>query len=163
MMKPIKLRYSESLIREAVRSYWWKQVGPAFLITEILLAAGLVYLIVIGNRTWFIGMLGTVLILGFVTITASYIVQLRRSLKRLQQMKAPEATLELGEERFRVTTNIGSSEIDWSLISQIWRFDKVWFLCFSPNEFMTLPIAELTQEAKSFIISKAEANGAKIL
>jgi len=95
-------------------------------------------------------------------MAAVYIVNLRRSLKRLRRMKVPEATLELGEERFRVTSDIGSSEIEWSLISQVWRFEKVWLLFFSAGEFMTIPIAEFTPESKEFIVSKAEANGAKI-
>ena len=77
-------------------------------------------------------------------------------------MKIPEATLELGEERFSVKSDVGYSEIEWSLISHIWRFDKVWLIFFSAGEFMTLPIAEFTQESKLFIISKAKAKGAKI-
>jgi len=162
VMETIKLKYSEPFIREAIRSYWWKQVGPIFPIVSLLLTVFLIYQIANGDRSWVVGAIGTVLFLAFVTMAAVYIVNLRRSLKRLRRMKVPEATLELGEERFRVTSDIGSSEIEWSLISQVWRFEKVWLLFFSAGEFMTIPIAEFTPESKEFIVSKAEANGAKI-
>ncbi len=77
-------------------------------------------------------------------------------------MKTPEATLELGDERFRVASDVGSSEIEWSLISQVWCFKNVWLLFFSAGEFMTLPVTDISPESKSFIVAKAKANGAKI-
>jgi hypothetical protein len=78
-------------------------------------------------------------------------------------MKIPEATLELGVERFYVKSDVGASEIEWSLISQVWRFEKAWLIFFPAGEFMTLPINDIPLESRSFIISKAESNGAKII
>ena len=77
-------------------------------------------------------------------------------------MKTPEATLELGYDRFRITSDVGSSEIEWSLITQVWCFKNVWLLFFSAGEFMTLPVTDISPESKSFIAKKAKANGAKI-
>ena len=161
-MDAIKLRYSEDFICEAIRSYWWKQIGPIFPVVTLLLALFLGYRIINGDRTWLEGMLGTVIVLGLAVMMASYYVHLRRALQRLERMKKPEATLELGDDQFRISSDVGSSEIKWSLISHVWCFDNVWLLFFSAGEFMTLPIKGMSPEAKSFIISKAKANGAKV-
>lgn len=161
-MEPIKLRYSEPFIRSAIRVYWWKQIGPSFLLLLISLTVFLVYRIAEGDSSWIVGAIGTVLVLGYGIIVASYVVHLRRSLKRFRRMKVPEATLELGEERFKVTSDVGSSEVEWSLIAKIWRFKNVWLLFFSESEFMTLPVDDLSSKSKLFILAKAEANGAKI-
>ena len=68
------LKYSEPFIREAIRSYWWKQVGPIFPIVSILLAVFLIYQIANGDRNWVVGALDSVLLLAFVTMAAVYIV-----------------------------------------------------------------------------------------
>ena len=161
-MEIIKLKYSEPFIREAIRAYWWKQIGLVFPVVTVLLTAFLVYRLANGDRSWVAGTLGSVITLGIVTMVASYYVHLRRSLKRLRRMKSPEATLELGDERFRVASDIGTSELEWSLINQVWCFKNVWLLFFSAGEFMTLPVTEISPESKSFILEKAKANGAKI-
>ena len=161
-MDVIKLEYSEPLIREAIRSYWWKRIGLVFPASTLLLGAFLVYRLANGDRSWIAGALGSVILLGLVTMVATYYVHLRRSLKRIRRMKTPEATLELGDDRFRVTSDVGSSEIEWSLIEQIWCFQNVWLLFFSAGEFMTLPVAQISSESKSFIVEKAKAKGAKI-
>ena len=95
-------------------------------------------------------------------MAASYFVHLRRSLSRLRRMKTPEATLMLGDDRFKITSDVGSSEIKWNLITKIWRFEYVWLIFFSGNEFMTLPIEGISEQSKAFIMQKAKENGAKI-
>ncbi len=154
-MNPQTLRYSESFVRRSVRRYWWRQVGPLFLVGLGALGAFLVYRLAAGDRTWLVGAAGVILVLGCAVVTASYVIHLSRSLERLRRMKAPEATLELGPVRFRVTSGAGSSEIEWSIIKQIWRFDDVWILFFSASEFMLLPVADLSAEALAFIEERA--------
>jgi uncharacterized membrane protein YecN with MAPEG domain len=161
-MERVTLTYSEQVIKEAVRSVWWRTIGPLFPAVSLLLAAFVIYRAIHGDRSWFIGVLGATVIIGAAVMIASYFVQLSRSLARLRRMKTPEATLELGEERFRVVSDVGAFEIQWSLIKQLWRFERAWVLLFSGSEFMTLPIDGLSEQSKEFIKDRAKANGAKI-
>jgi len=161
-MESYKLKYSEALIREGILRYWKKQIGVIFPLITVLLSVYLVYLLVTGNRSWLVGVLGTVIFLAIVTMAASYFVHMGRSLKRLRRMKSPEAFLELGEDKFKVTSDVGSSEIQWSLVQKLWRFENIWLLFFSGGEFMSIPVAELPDEAKSFIEVRLVANGATI-
>lgn len=161
-MESYKLKYSEALIREGILAYWRKQIGIIFPLVAMLLSAYFGYLVVAGNRSWWVGVLGTVVVLAFATMAASYFVHLDRSLKRLRRMKSPEAVLELSEERFKVTSDIGSSEIQWSLVRKLWRFENIWILFFSGDEFMLIPVAELPLEVRSSIEAKLVANDAEI-
>ena len=109
-----------------------------------------------------IGVLATTAFLSFVMMAATYIVHLRRSLERLRSMGTPEATLDLGEERFCITSGIGACEMQWLLIRKAWRFDGVWILFFSASGFMLLPTADIPTDAREFILAKAGSAGGTI-
>ncbi len=161
-MEPVTLKYSEQFIKDAIRRYWWKNIGPVLPSVSLLLAAFVIYRAFAGDRSWFIGFIGAFVVIAIATMVISYFVHLRRSLSRLRRMKIPEATLELSEESFKVSSDVGASEIQWSLIKQIWRFENAWLLLFTGSEFITLPTDGLSDEAKAFITERAKAYGAKI-
>lgn len=162
-METIQLEYSKLLITRAIKSYWWRQVGPLFLVTTIFMSAFLIYRVLEGDRSWLVGLVGAVVFMAIAIMTATYFVHLRRSLTKLENMGLPIATLELGEEQFHVSSNIGRSEILWSQITQVWRFNEVWLIFFSAGEFMTLPISSISEENKEFIINKVSHTGAKVV
>jgi hypothetical protein len=161
-MTILNLNSSEALVRRAIRAYWIRQVGPVFPAVAIVLTGYVVYRFAIGDRSWVVGVMATTVLLSFLLMAATYVVHLRRSLERLRRMGAPEATLELGEDRFRISSGSGSSEIEWSLIRQVWRFEGVWILFFSASEFMLLPTTALPSEARELILAKAKGAGARI-
>ena len=162
-METIKLEYSKLLIKRAIKAYWWRQVGPLFLAVTIFMIGFLIYRIVQGDRSWLVGLVGAIVLMAVVIMVASYVVHLKRSLSKLGGMGKPEATLELEDNRFRVSSGAGSSEVEWSLITKVWCFDEAWLLFFSAGEFMTLPIKNMSNENKDFILSKFEKAGAKVV
>ncbi|MEW8266848.1 MAG: hypothetical protein AB2556_13365 [Candidatus Thiodiazotropha sp.] len=163
MMEPVTLKYSEEFIKNAIRSYWWKNIGPIFPSVTLLLTIFVIYRFLDGDRSWSVGAIGAIVIIAFAVMGGSYFVHLSRSLSRLRRMKNPEATLELGEETFKVTSDVGASEIQWSLVNKIMCFENVWVFLFTGSEFMTLPTEGLSDEAKEFITKKAKANGTTIV
>lgn len=162
-MEAIKLEYSESLIKRTIKSYWWRQIGPVFLSVTVLMTVLLIYLLVKGDRSWLVGLIGTVISMAVSVMTASYFVHLKRSLTKLRSMGKPEGILELEDARIRITSDMGSSYVQWSLIKQLWRFDEAWLIFFSAGEFMTLPIKNISTENKEFMLSKLQQVGAKIV
>ena len=162
-MTSIELDYSEELIKDTVKKCWWRQIGPTFFVVLSVLAIFVIYRIVNDDRTWFVGLIGTVVIIGAVTILTTYIVQMKRAVMRLKRMGNPRATFEYSESYFKVTSDIGSSEFKWSLISKIMCLEKAWVIYFSENETMTLPISNFNEESKAFILSKVEENKGKIV
>lgn len=161
-MKTITLHYSESLVRRAIWSFWWRLTGWSFVIPVVLLAGAFVSLVVSGDRSWRIGILATVLGLGALVAVAAYVGQMGSAISRFRRMQSPEATLEFGEERFRLSSDVGASELTWSTVAEIWQFRDFWLVFFSRAQFITLPLADLDHEAREMFLSRVCAHGAKI-
>ena len=161
-MPPITLHYSEALVRRAVRSFWWRNTGWGFLLACLGILFGFSYGLWSGDRSWWVGLFGAGL--GFVVVMAGtlYFIHARGSLARFRRMRIPEATLELGEERLRMSSDVGTTELVWSTITEVWRFPEFWLVFFSRAQFVTLPTADLDPTAREFILSKTQANGAKL-
>ena len=162
-MEAIRLEYSELLIRRTIKAYWWRQIGPVFFVVTVVMTALLIYLLAKGDRSWLVGLLGAVISLAVSIVTASYFVHMKRSLTKLRNMGKPEAMLELEDTRFRVTSELGSSDVQWSIIKQLWRYKDAWLIFFSAGEFMTLPTSNISANHKEFILSKLRQVGAKIV
>ncbi len=162
-MTPIELIYSEKLIKDTVKKCWLRQIGPFFFVVLSALTIYEIYLIFSGDRTWYVGLIGAVVIIGAITIFSSYIVQINRALSRLKRMGNPRALFEYSDSNFKVSSDIGASEFKWSIISKLMCLDKAWVIYFSENETMTLPISNINKETQEFILSKVEENKGKIV
>lgn len=158
----VKLHYTESLVRSAVVAFWWRTVGWRFLLAFVTLAGGLGYLLVAGDRSWFVGALGAVLGLALAFVAALYLVHLRGSLARFRRMGSKEATLVAESDKLVLASDVGSSELRWSAVGEIWRFDKFWLLFFSRAQFVTLPVADLDAGAKEFIEERVRTHGGTV-
>lgn len=78
-------------------------------------------------------------------------------------MRSPEAIFELGEERFRITSDVSTSELAWSTITEVWRFPEFWLLFLSPAQFITVPVADLDSDACEFILGRVKSQGGKVV
>jgi membrane protein YdbS with pleckstrin-like domain len=76
MSHQVTLRIDEDLLRRAVLRFWWRVVGIRFVIAMVVMAVGLVVLVSGGDRSWFVGVLATVLALGVAFVVAIYVVHL---------------------------------------------------------------------------------------
>ena len=157
-MKKFQLHYSESLIRKAVRSFWWRATGWRFFIASALVLSSLVYSISTDDRSWRVGVTTSVLCLGLIFATALYMVHYRGAITRFRRMKSPVATFEVGDDRFRVSSDVGSSELSWSTVTEIWQFPDFWLLVLSRSQFITLPLADLDSDARKSILDRVKSN-----
>jgi hypothetical protein len=115
-----------------------------------------------GERSWWVGASGTVLVLAVILSATVYVTHLRRSLGVLRKMQSPEATFEFDEDRFRVSSDLGTSELKWGMITEVWCLPDFWLLFVSQGQFITLPLADLDADARAFILAKVKSSGAKI-
>jgi len=157
------LHYSDALVRRAVSAFWWRTVGWQFVLAVVALAGGLGYMLLNGDRSWFVGACGVVLGLGFVLLAALYFVHLRGSLERFQRMRVKEATLEADSEKVVMTSDVGKSELKWSAVGDLWRFEGFWLLFVSRAQFVTLPVADLPQDVQEFIVERVRSRGGKVV
>jgi hypothetical protein len=156
------LEYSEALVREAVFAFWRRTVGIGFFVALALLACSLAFLLWQGDRSWLVGAMGAFLFFGLGFALLLYVVHLRNALARFRGMGSPVATLELAEASFSLSSGLGSTSLQWSAVSEVWRFPTFWLLLFSKAQFVTLPLATVPVEARDFIIGRVSAAGGKV-
>ncbi len=161
-MEKIILHYSEELVREAVRGYWRRTLGWSYLLALALLAAFCFYCIFTDDWGWVTGAAATVLIMGIAMAIALYFVHYRGAVTRLRRMQLPLATLEMNDETFRLTSDAGSSELSWRVVSMLWRFESFWLFLYSPAQFSILPLADLDEQTQLLIVKRIRKFGGKL-
>jgi YcxB-like protein len=156
------LFYSEALLRQAVFAFWRRSVGVGFIVALLVGALGLIVLIVQGVASWLAGALAAVLVLGIGFAAAVYFVHYRKSLRKFRQMDKPQATFRADESSFTMSSDIGTTTLQWSAVKELWQFPSVWLLLYSKAQFSTLPLACLSPETQAYIVQRVRASGGKV-
>jgi hypothetical protein len=156
------LNFNESLVRHAVRGYWWRAVGFRFLMALALVAIGFFLSIHEGDTSWFTGVLGSVLAVGIFFSIALYAAHYRNAVQKLRAMGSPQAVLEASDSSLSLTSGAGSASLPWSAITEIWQLKACWLLLLSKSQFVTLPLADVTPDLEAFILAKVRAAGGKV-
>lgn len=158
----IGLKYSETLVKSAVRAFWWKQVGPVYLLVLAVLAGYVMQRAFVGDYSFLVGVVFAFTLMATAIVIALYFVQMRRGLARFRAMQIPEVVFQFGQDGLKASSDLGTSEIKWTLITELRQFERFWLLCFSSSEHMTLPIEGLSEKHRAFIVNCLEKVGAKI-
>lgn len=157
-----KLEYDSAVLREALFGFWRRTVTGRLLVAMAICFAGFVYFLVSGDRSWLIGVLGTLLLLGVGMIVAVYFVHSANMKRKLKDMGTPEAIFTASESSFSVTSGAGSSTIPWSTVTEVWKFKRCWLLLFSKSQFITIPLANIPEEMQEFIVQCVSVAGGKL-
>jgi len=156
------LIYSESLLRQAVFAFWRRSVGVGFLVALLVALLGLGVLIAQGMASWIVGVVASVLVLGVAFATIVYVVHYRNSLRKFHQMDKPQATFLAEEATFTITSDIGTTTLQWSSVKELWQFPSVWLFLYSKAQFTTLPLGCLSPETQAYIVQRVRESGGKV-
>ena len=156
------LIYSETLLRQAVFAFWRRSVGVGFLVALLVASLGLGLLVTQGVASWLAGALAAVLVLGIGFAAAVYVVHYRKSLRKFRQMDKPQATFRADESSFTMSSDVGTTTLQWSAVKELWQFPGVWLLLYSKTQFSTLPLACLSPETQAYIVQRIRASGGKV-
>jgi hypothetical protein len=69
-------------------------------------------------------------------------------------MQVPMARCRLSDTELTIASELGSATIPWTLILEIWQFQRVWLLLISPSYFVTLPTDGIPAAALEFMRTK---------
>jgi YcxB-like protein len=163
MLFQTTLNFNETLLRQAVLSFWWRVVGLRFLIVLALLAVALGYHLYHGDRSWFVGVLAAVIFIAVVFVIAIYHVHYRNGLSKLRAMGLPKASFSVSESSFTFESGAGSNTLPWSSVTEIWQFEQHWLMLFSKAQFVTLPLADISPEFRAFILERVKVSGGVII
>lgn len=161
-MHQTTLHYNKPLVLQAVRGFWWRVVGFRFLGALALVAVGLIVSLCNGDRSWVVGVLGSVLVFSIAFVVALYVVHYRNALYKLNALSSQQATLEASETSLSLSSAAGTATLPWSAVSEVWRFKTCWLLVLSKSQFVTLPLASLPPELAEFVLSRVRASGGKV-
>jgi hypothetical protein len=156
------LIYSESLLRQAVFGFWRRSVGIGFFVALLIAALGLVVLVALGQSSWIIGGLAAVLVVGIAFTIVIYVVHYRRSLHKFRQMGQPRAVFRADESSFTMSSDIGTTTLQWSAVKELWQLPSVWLFLYSKAQFSTLPLACLSPETQAYIVQRIRESGGKV-
>lgn len=161
--RQITLRYSEPLVREAVRAFVTRSIIRGFglrsLIAFALVVFCLVTLIFQGDRSWVVGAMAATLLFIGVFLLILYLSHYRHTVGRFRKMRVPEAAFSYTEEHFTLASENASTTLPWSMITEVWRFPRFWLILYSRSQFSTLPLDCLDAETQAFITRKTERHG----
>jgi len=156
------LIYSESLLREAVFGFWRRSIGMGFILMLVALVVVLGLLVALGAPVWIIVTLAVLLVLAAAVAVALYIGYYRNSLRKFRTMSTPRATFRADESSFTMTSDAGTTTLQWSAVKELWQFPSVWLLLYSKTQFSTLPLACLPPDIQAFVQERVREAGGKI-
>ena len=156
------LIYSESLLREAVFGFWRRSIGMGFILMLVALVVVLGVLVALGAPVWIIVTLAVLLVLAAAVAVALYIGYYRNSLRKFRTMSTPRATFRADESSFTMTSDAGTTTLQWSAVKELWQFPSVWLLLYSKTQFSTLPLACLPPDIQAFVQERVREAGGKV-
>jgi len=156
------LIYSESLLREAVFGFWRRSIGMGFILMLVALTVVLGVLVALGAPIWIIVTLAVLLVLAAAVAVALYIGYYRNSLRKFRTMSTPRATFRADESSFTMTSDAGTTTLQWSAVKELWQFPSVWLLLYSKTQFSTLPLACLPPDIQAFVQERVREAGGKV-
>jgi hypothetical protein len=158
-MLSVTLHYTPALVRRAAFAYVRRGLGRGGWVALAVSVATLGYLVLSERDSWLAGAASGVGAAFFLFLVGLYFLHYRQGMAKLARMGEPHAVLQLTDSNLVVASQAGSSSIPWGTFTDLWRFPDFWLLIVDKGQFMTLPLSDLTEDARSFIVSRLGANG----
>ncbi|CAK0766659.1 hypothetical protein CCP4SC76_4570007 [Gammaproteobacteria bacterium] len=130
-------------------------MGGLIALTGITAAALL--LVITKPRSWLAGAISGATAVLILLLIGLYLFHYRQGMAKLSRMGQPHAVLQLTESELLVSSQAGSFSVPWATFTDLWQFADFWLLIIGKGQFMTLPLADLTDEAQTFIASRIGA------
>ncbi len=157
------LHYHPELVRHAVICFWRRSTGRRTLLVSAALAIWFGVLVARGDRSWQIGVTGTAVAISLLVCATVYVVHYRNAMGKLRDMGGtPQATLRADQDSFTLASGAGLATLPWSSVKEVWQFERVWLLLFSPAQFSTLPVADLPPDMQDLIEARVLGAGGRI-
>jgi hypothetical protein len=129
----------------------WRRLGWPFFVLLPAVSTWLVWLYL--NDAWTPLLSYMSLALGTVTafLILVYFARLRAAEGFFEKTNAPRVNLIFSEDGVRTESELGSTDLKWSVFEELLKFNDVWLLVYARSGYMTLPVCQLTVECKQFI------------
>jgi hypothetical protein len=131
-------------------------MGIGYFIALALLGGYFAYELISGERSWIIGLIGAVIGFGLIIPVAGIVGHIRIGQRKLAEMEDATATLTITDNCLIVQSAIGSSEITWKTITEVWQYPDYWLMLSGGSFLMTIPQSELDDVGRKSILAMLE-------
>jgi hypothetical protein len=158
----IQVRYTESLIKRATMRFWLRFIAWHGFAVVVLMSVCLLYLLMIGDHSWYVSVGATVLALAVLMGPSVYFVYRNRSLATFRRMAEPTVTMNFSDAGISTQSDLGGGNLAWRGITQVWTFPEVWLVFIAKWHYFTIPTESLSDEVRQFIKQKVQEHGGKV-
>ena len=158
----IRLTYDRDTLTYAALQMARRSVSPINIGVYVLFVVVLVYLVIHGDPPTVVASAFT----GVVFLTASaisFFVGRYRSVVRAFN-RSPDKTTEFvfSENVLSQRTALGYHEHPWNVIRTVWRTRRAWLLVGPGGGYWALPIAQLDEGTRNFILEQVSKHGGRV-
>ncbi|MGO1069806.1 YcxB family protein [Lysobacter sp. CA199] len=155
-----RVKYTQAMAKDAVRVFVWRRVVVAekglWTVAALLLALVLFH-VARGDRDWWVGALGVVVLLPPLLLIGVWRAHYRNTVGRFRAMPVPEAVFVFEQDALAIESGVGSMRIPWSSLSEVWERPDYWMLFTGTAQFFTLPIADLSEDDLAWLRDRLQA------
>lgn len=157
-----KAHYSDRLIRSVTRQFLRRYLGLDYYVVLVLMAMVFVYMILVGDRSWYVGVVGALVVLGIGVAIASWVTYHQRAFAAFRRMSKPEVNFTFDDDGIAFVSDLGEGRMKWNALREIWFLNDAWLIFVDRGVYSTLPADCLTAEIRDFIQAKAREHGVKL-
>jgi hypothetical protein len=140
--------YAEADVRDAVKTYVWRRgivAQKGLWIAEVLMVGLLVSLSQTDISQWQLLALSVVTALPPCLILIMWAAHYQNTVGKFRRLADRRAKLIIMDDTINLSSNLGSAQIPWSSISDVWERGTYWMLFTDKNQFFTISVAGITQ------------------
>jgi len=152
--------FTEPMLRRAVRLFVWRSSG------EILRRRGWLLLVAIAfigvglasswnsGPSWLLAVYMTpiaLLPLVFLLVWRAHFVN---TVGTFRSMASPTAEFVFRDQDMSISSDLGSGTLPWTRFVDVWETPEFWMMFLTRSQFVTLPVASLSEEARVFLRSR---------
>jgi hypothetical protein len=144
--------YTEPMLRRAVRLFGWRS---AIRRRGWLWLAAIARSLAAGRwsreLSWVFGVNLAAIVVVPLFFLALWRAHFVKTVGRFRSMVSPFVEVIFRDQDITISSDLGSTTLPWTRFIDVWEMPEFWMMFLAPNQFITLPVANLSKEALAFL------------
>ena len=154
MKYEITAEFTPTTVKTVARRFVLRLLGTGYFVAVVVIAIALLYLAMRRENYWPTGAIGAVFVFSILFPVVLWWKTERSGLSRLRRMSSPTVKFLFDDKGITVDSELGEATVGWISIEKIWEFPEAWLLFVGKQQYVTVPIAPLSEELKRYIKEK---------
>ena len=152
-----KVVYTEPMLCHAVRLFVWRGAmrrrGWLWLVAVMLTMFGIAGSYS-GGPSWVLAIDIAAIALVPLFFLLVWRVHFANTVGKFRSMASPTAEFIFREQDMTVSSELGATTLPWGRIIEVWETPEFWMMFLTPSQFITLPVADLPEQALALVRSR---------